>query len=253
MLPALENLAATRKLTFVYLIGIAVSGLALSSSLFTNEPAAPAYKLVLLLLLILTLSRGWSALLLVAVQSYLLLRDPNLAGDYGWWDTGLASFSILLLIILCERLRTLLRIQKIQRLAQVRELLTGAPLAEPLADPAERADPTMSKLLLSLVLGGGACVLAAFVALSMVPLERKAPLMVGLKPTALRAIELGCLLMTTYLIVRVFVGELQWRRLSPKPAALYLQTLVTSWLFHDVQLVAWRKIKLRNKALKRAE
>ncbi len=240
----------TRELALAYLLGIVLCSLGLSSSMFAGEPGAAACKIMLVLMLILTLYRGSGVLLLISTQLYLLFREPATLSQSYWWDAGIVSLSALGLVMFCLRFRVLLQLHDIDTLPEVRTLLRRTQVGTSIPSSGVSSGAVWRGPLIGALAGGMICVALAVLALVLVPADDRAPQLVGLLPSALRVIEVGCLLMTTVIIMIVFVHELEWRRMSAQAAVLFVKSTLTVWLFHDFRMVARRRLKLERRSSK---
>lgn len=257
-----------------YWSAIAVVVFQLSASLFVTEPAfALPLNAIVVALVVFTIWRWPGALILLGLQAYLLFfesaqRVDASAGNLAW-IVGLA----LLLIVLVCRVRMLMErfeIRGIQGLYQAYQhsteseivarnkdlqlpnTLTNRTIQENGASDWEGKELAKgAQMILLSICGVGFAVAIALLGWWMVPLGPRAVTIreLRLTPNAVRAIQLAFLFAVPYLVVRVFIGEWLWRRISPAEAQVYLRSQFTSWIGPDTRF----RVRTRARVLRKLE
>lgn len=97
-----------------------------------------------------------------------------------------------------------------------------------------RLEPMLRMLVATVVPIGLSCIVGCFL-LWFVPLSGNSLGQYGLRPTALRAMQIAFLLTSAYFIPRLFINHFEFRRMRPLQARVYIGSLLSGWLLSDAR------------------
>lgn len=239
-----------RLLTFV---SILLLGIFVSSALFPEDPIGLALKLIFFAFLVLSLKNWMAAMLLVLVQIPLFLvpesrRNPMLATD-----EIVVAFQLLMMLALISRMHS--PVGQPFTIVQTLRLLLGHTSEHRLGreqglQTAARAGREFA--LATLILAGGLLAITLLVTciLQLVPTNSEFQYQIRqwalIRGWGFRLILLGGLFFFCVLFSWLFIAEVNFRRLSPGEASMYLRSQLVKWLHRDFRLVG-RKSRRRKR------
>lgn len=104
-----------------------------------------------------------------------------------------------------------------------------------LAAPGEfHSEPLLRMLAATALAIGLGCVAGCFL-FWFVPLSTNPLSQYGLRPTALRALQIAFLLSGAYFIPRLFINHFEFRSMRPLQARVYVGSLLSGWLLSDAR------------------
>ncbi len=90
-------------------------------------------------------------------------------------------------------------------------------------------------------------VIIALMLLFLVPVSRDAFSTTGLPPLVLRSITLAIVLSLIYFVSGGLLSALSWRTLGPRPARVYLRSVMARWYHREVRAAVVRQVKDRQR------
>lgn len=242
-------------------LAIVIATLLLMSQLFDGQPFETSLKLGFVLLVLLSVWRMGGIGALLAVQAYLFLTETKTPVS-GWHAYVVLPALTLSLVIFIERLRAIratARQYPRPTTSTWREWAEAAksrllPRDSQPTVPLEGSEVGRHVLAVATLFAGAlASALVAGWMLRSVPLDFRAPDSVRLRPTELRGIVLASVLMAVMIAVFLVVGELTWRKLSPKQARVYLRDHFARWIETDWLAMHRQRVKARQRTWKRRQ
>lgn len=212
-------------------------------------------KVVFILVVLLTRWRFSGAIILVAIEAYLLFRTrSDSPTSLLLLDNGLLAVCALLTIVFADWFRTHRRIERYvdeYRLPMVDDQRTSQAAMQSIL---RQQDASMQQSFFkSLLMTMGLALIAVIIAralLLLVPLNPYEANRLRFRPGELRAIYFGLVLLSIYGATWLVVREVQWRSLSAQQARFHLRGVLVQWLSRDLRRVAKLKHKQQLRMLK---
>lgn len=236
--------AAKRRYTFI------VAGTGAVLILLIQNPFFPlAMRLMFLAMVMLGLIRWSAAILLVLIQLDLYISVPAF-GAYQEPPGLIIAFVTIILLAALSRLRSSQELTGIRSATElitstVRSVVSPGPLSPGESDQDTSQGSAAETFWIAA--RSLAFVLLAAGLLQLYPLDRDSVRDYGLTPAGLRSLQIGLLLFTGYILLTLPLTELQWKRLTPDQAGIYLRSRFTGWIHRDLRAVERRRRRLRKK------
>lgn len=236
--------SAKRRYTFI------IAGTGAVLILLIQNPFFPlAMRLMFLAMLMLGLIRWSAAILLILIQLDLYISVPDF-GTYQEPPALIISFVTVILLAALSRLRSS---QELTGIRSATELLTSAAQSvvspDLLSSEDSDHDQHQGSALETFWIAARSLVFVLMAAglLQLYPLDTASVRDYGLTPAGLRSLQIGLILFSGYLLLTLPLTELQWKRLTPEQAGIYLQSCFTAWIHRDLRAVERRRRRLRKK------
>ncbi len=224
----------------------------LSLQLFVSSGFAGVFTIAFLIAVALCFIRlGPLATLLVVLVSLFLSEIPRW-DPLGFFEKLWLVTLALLLMISSFRMQFLLSLYQVSWFVALGKAWKQLTAGTSQAGNSTAAKPAMGIAfdILVLLAGTVVAILVAAIVMRIVPLPDDSIANVRLRPTALRLIQLSFVCLITYFVMRSFVGQISWRRNSPRQAHAYLLSTLLSWFIVDGRAIAKRTTRFRKKLLK---
>lgn len=246
----------TRLLTF---LSVLMLGLSVSGSVFPPDPVGLALTLLFFALLIMSIRRWTAALVLALVQIPIFAATSGRRDVLPTPDEMLLAFQVLLILGLISRLHSpvghssqmLRTLRLLYRRDQPRGDQQGkGDRARALQVAIETVRSFARQTFLLAIAFLSVMLLSSFL-LQLFPLDPEfrafARSWYRIMPTGFRLILIGFVLFVCVLVSLVIIAEVNFRRLSPKEASMYLRSQMLGWLHRDFRMIVRRHRRTKRK------
>ncbi len=211
--------------TYASLVATAtLTSLLVSIPLLSDAIFSPLSLLIAAMAILCGLRFGPVPLLLAAI-TFLAATEPAQMLANQPLQSILIVVGIATAVVCITRARSIAAHQQL-RIRQLRGLLsqTSRP-------PANQLSNTFTSIATTTLTSVG---IVLFV-LWLIPLSANSLRAVGLRPTALRALQIMFLFSGVYVVIRLFIAQMALRRMRPAQARVYLVSLLSGTLLPDVR------------------
>jgi hypothetical protein len=194
----------------------------------------------------------WTAgLVFLLIQFHLYLDLPT-AIPQDEFEIGIVLLTIVSLMVI-SRLRSSQELFGVQSATNLfRSALGGNEWTSADDKPDPLPEQTHStREMVWLAASSVMLVAVAGMLLQSVPKHQNAVREYGLTANGLQTIQIGLLLFCVWMIVALPTRELNWKRMTPTQAGIWLRSQTVNWLHRDLRAIERRQRRLRSRRRKR--